>query len=104
MAARHLAGDVKLGKVDSELNRKLQNKYGVTGFPSIKVFAPDDKENFEDYNGGRSAREIIDFALEKKKDYGKDYSAPKLDSHSTFLDTCDKKKTMCVLFMVENEE
>jgi hypothetical protein len=68
------------------------------------VFAPNDKENPEVYEGTRAAPDIVNFALDKKKDYGKDFAAPKLDSQSILLDTCDKKKTLCVLFLLDDQE
>jgi protein disulfide-isomerase-like protein len=50
--------------VDADAHRELGTKYGVRGFPTIKFF-PEGSTEPEDYNGGRTADELIAFANEK---------------------------------------
>jgi protein disulfide-isomerase A6 len=66
-AATQLKGEVKLAKVDATVEQSLASKYGVNGYPTIKVFpAGPKKENLvEDYQGGREADAIVSWALDK---------------------------------------
>lgn len=44
----------------------MASRYGIKGFPTIKYFAPGSSaSDAEDYNGGRSASDIVQWALEK---------------------------------------
>ncbi|KAG5322810.1 PDIA6 isomerase, partial [Pseudoatta argentina] len=60
-AATALKGVVKVGAVNADEHKSLGSKYGVRGFPTIKIFGLDKKP--EDYNGPRSAADIVDAAL-----------------------------------------
>jgi len=57
-AATYLKGFVKVGAVDVTKNEPLGQKYGVQGFPTIKVFGGD-KTNPVDYDEDRSVRRIV---------------------------------------------
>lgn len=76
--ATNLAGIVKVGAVDcdADANKPLCGRYGIQGFPTIKLFpgassVPDKNGNFPnhkvptDYQGPRSAKALVDFALTK---------------------------------------
>lgn len=58
---------VKLGAVDATVHTVKASKYGVQGYPTIKVFAPGKKDSssMEDYTGGRTASDIVNWALDK---------------------------------------
>lgn len=44
----------------------MASKFGVKGFPTIKYFAPGSKaSDAEDYGGGRTADDIVSYALDK---------------------------------------
>jgi protein disulfide-isomerase A6 len=60
-AANKLKGVVKLGaiNVDEEANKPIGSQYGITGFPSIKIFGLDKKKNAVDYSGPREAKDIV---------------------------------------------
>eukprot|EP00456_Euglypha_rotunda_P093915 TRINITY_DN9937_c0_g1_i26.p1 TRINITY_DN9937_c0_g1~~TRINITY_DN9937_c0_g1_i26.p1 ORF type:complete len:333 (+),score=69.99 TRINITY_DN9937_c0_g1_i26:135-1133(+) len=51
---------VKVASVDADKHRDLGSRFGVTGFPTIKFFPSGTKEA-EAYNGGRTAKDIVDF-------------------------------------------
>jgi len=60
-ASAELDGQVKLGAVDATVYTDLANKYGVRGYPTIKVFKAGEKDKPSDYNGERTADGIISF-------------------------------------------
>lgn len=61
-AATQTLGVAKFGAVDATVHSSLGNKYGVRGYPTIKVFGKDKKKP-EDYNGGRSAADLKKYAI-----------------------------------------
>jgi protein disulfide-isomerase A6 len=65
-AARQLSGVVNFVAVDTtaEGNHELASKYGVTGFPTIKIFA-DKGEHRVDYNGERTQKGLVDGLLKE---------------------------------------
>ncbi|KAJ8950327.1 hypothetical protein NQ318_021187 [Aromia moschata] len=54
-AANELKGKVKLGALDATVHQAKAAKYGVQGYPTIKLFAPGAKEYPVDYDGGRTS-------------------------------------------------
>ncbi|XP_057656331.1 protein disulfide-isomerase A6 homolog [Diorhabda carinulata] len=65
-AANALKGIIKVGAVDTDEHKELGGQYGVRGFPTIKIFGSD-KRKPEDYNGGRTAKDIVEAALKAAK-------------------------------------
>lgn len=63
-AARILKGVVRVGAVDVDANPSLSNEYKVQGIPTIKYFG-DKKKSFQDYSGGRTADDIVNFSMDK---------------------------------------
>lgn len=57
------AKGVKLVAVDATVHGGLASKYGVNGYPTIKVFAPGVKGDPTDYQGPRDSEGIIQAAL-----------------------------------------
>ncbi|XP_045778392.1 protein disulfide-isomerase A6 homolog [Maniola jurtina] len=64
-AARALKGIAKVGAIDADQYKDFTQKYGVTGFPTIKVFTGS-KSN--DYQGQRTAEAFVDAALKAAKE------------------------------------
>jgi protein disulfide-isomerase A6 len=62
-AARALDGKVKLGAIDATVESSLGSRYGIRGYPTIKVFRPGSKNAPVDYEGGRTASSIEQYAL-----------------------------------------
>lgn len=58
--------DVTIAKVDADApnGKKSAAEYGVSGFPTIKFF-PKGSTTPEDYNGGRSEADFVEFLNEK---------------------------------------
>ncbi|GLV37609.1 calcium-binding protein 1 [Carabus blaptoides fortunei] len=61
-AAKALKGVVKVGSVNADDHKSLGGRYGVKGFPTIKIFSAN-KNKPDDYNGARTAQGIVDAAL-----------------------------------------
>jgi len=66
---------VKIANVDADKHRDLGGRFGVSGFPTLKFFPAGSKEP-EAYNGGRSAKDIIDFVNGKTGLNGRVKSSP----------------------------
>jgi len=60
-AANSLKGIVKFGTVDCTVETALAQKYGIQGYPTIKVFV--DKNAPYDYPGGRDVQSLSSFAV-----------------------------------------
>lgn len=56
--------EVVIAKCDADAHRDLGSKFGVSGFPTIKYFPKDNKKG-EDYGGGRTADDFVNFINEK---------------------------------------
>lgn len=61
-AAKSLKGVVRVGAVNCDEHQELCSQHGVKGFPTIKSFVPG-QQGGRDYQGGRSAKAIADWAL-----------------------------------------
>lgn len=61
-AAEALKGVVKVGAVDADAHGSLGQKYGIRGFPTIKIFIPG-KSSPIDYQGARTAKGLVDAAF-----------------------------------------
>lgn len=59
-----MKGVVKVGAVDCDEHKDIAGKYGVTGFPTIKIF--NGKESTA-YNGERTAKAIAEAGLAQAK-------------------------------------
>lgn len=61
-AANALKGIVKVGAVNADDHKELAGRYGVRGYPTIKVFGTN-KNKAEDYSGPRTAQGFVDNAI-----------------------------------------
>jgi thiol-disulfide isomerase/thioredoxin len=62
-----MGGQVKVGKVDCIVEKELKERFGVRGFPTIKVFPHGEAKTdqiAEAYKGGRTAEDLIKIAFE----------------------------------------
>jgi len=66
-AASQLKGKINLGALDATQHGSIAQEYGVQGYPTIKYFPPGASEP-EEYNGGRTASDIVRWAEEKAAD------------------------------------
>lgn len=57
--ATNLKGILPIVKVDCTSEQALCSRYDVRGYPTIKLFK---KKQPTDYNGGRDAKSLVNFA------------------------------------------
>ncbi|XP_026731901.1 protein disulfide-isomerase A6 homolog [Trichoplusia ni] len=63
--ARALKGVVKVGAMDADQHKSFASQFGITGFPTIKVFTG---RKSHPYKGQRTAEAFVDAALKAAKD------------------------------------
>ncbi|KAM7474279.1 hypothetical protein LguiB_021522 [Lonicera macranthoides] len=60
----HTEGEVVIANLDADKYKDLAEKYGVSGFPTLKFFPKTNKAG-EDYDGGRDLDDFVTFINEK---------------------------------------
>ncbi|KAM5561060.1 putative protein disulfide-isomerase A6 [Rosa sericea] len=63
-AAFKLDGDVVIANVDADKYKDIAEKYGVSGYPTLKFFPKGNKDG-EEYGGGRDLEDFVNFINEK---------------------------------------
>lgn len=57
---------IRIAKVDATEQKVLGDKYGIKGFPTLKLFRGDvDPSSIVDYDGGRTGPEIVKYMVKK---------------------------------------
>jgi len=94
-AAIELKGHVKLGKVDATENSELKEKFKISEFPTLKIFPPENKEEYEAFNNARSADIIVKTALEKLDSYGVSVPIQQFTKLEVLQKNCEKN--VCII-------
>ncbi|KAL6139168.1 hypothetical protein ACLB2K_064445 [Fragaria x ananassa] len=63
-AAFKLDGDVVIANLDADKYKDIAEKYGVSGYPTLKFFPKGNKDG-EEYGGGRDLEDFVNFINEK---------------------------------------
>lgn len=95
-AATELKGKVKLGALDATVHQAKAAKYGVQGYPTIKLFAAGAKDSPVDYDGGRTASDIVNWALDKLAENVPSPEVNQIISEESFKQACEGKP-LCVV-------
>nr|CAI5848384.1 unnamed protein product [Callosobruchus analis] len=95
-AATELKGKVKLGALDATVHQVMSQKYGIQGFPTIKLFAPNSKDAPENYDGGRTASDIVSWALDKLSENIPPPEVIEVVDEKSFMSVCENKP-LCVI-------
>ncbi|KAI6652646.1 hypothetical protein LOD99_4430 [Oopsacas minuta] len=69
-AATELKGKINLGALDATTHKNTAGRYSVQGYPTIKFFpaGPKTTSSVEDYSGGRTADDIVQWGLSRWTD------------------------------------
>lgn len=97
-AATELKGKVKLGALDATVHQVIASRYRIEGYPTIKYFAAGkkDSDSVQDYTGGRVAKDIVEWAMEKFADNMKPPEIKQLVSGAVLKEACEDHP-LCVL-------
>jgi protein disulfide-isomerase A6 len=96
-AATELKGKIKVGKLDATAHQKIAGKYGIRGYPTIKIFSPADKNKPEEYDGPRDSAGIVNIALEKLEKFGVIPDVEQLTNQNQFVDICQERTGVCIM-------
>lgn len=92
-AATELKGKFKLGALDATVHTIKAQHYGVQGYPTIKFF---NRGEMEEYNGGRTANDIIAWAMEKVSASVDPPEVHQVISQDTLEEAC-KEHPICII-------
>jgi len=97
-AASELKGKVKLGALDATVHQSKAQEYGVQGYPTIKFFhgGRKDRGDATDYTGGRTAADIVTWALDKYSDNIASPEITELTSENEAKEACETKP-LCIV-------
>jgi protein disulfide-isomerase A6 len=89
-AAQKMKGKVFFGKVNCDEEQSTCQKFGVKGYPTIKVFKPESRSasDAEDYNGGRDEKELINQATDYFTRFGGKIEIKQIVSQDFFNKEC----------------
>lgn len=97
-AATELKGKVKLGALDATVHTRKASQYSIKGYPTIKYFpaGKKTKDSAEEYDGGRNAKEIVNWALDKVAENVPPPEVRQILDENYFKEDCDQKP-LCVV-------
>lgn len=87
-------GKVKLAAVDATMNQVLASRYGIKGFPTIKIFQKG--ESPVDYDGGRTRSDIVSRALDLFSDNAPPPELLEIINEDLAKKTCEEHQ-LCVV-------
>ncbi|XP_037541465.1 protein disulfide-isomerase A6 isoform X2 [Nematolebias whitei] len=87
-------GRVRLGAVDATVHQVISSRYGVRGFPTIKIFRKGEEP--EDYQGGRTRGDIIERAMDLFSDNAPAPELVEILGDDLLKKTCDDSQ-LCII-------
>ncbi len=99
-AAAKLKGKVQLVALDATVHTSAAGRFGIKGYPTIKYFpstATKDSDA-QDYNGGRTADEIVQWALDKAGDAAA-ATVEELVGEEAFAEKCKNASASTICFV-----
>ncbi|XP_072103209.1 protein disulfide-isomerase A6 [Mobula birostris] len=88
-------GKVKLAAVDATTSQMLASRYGIRGYPTIKIFHKDE-DTPVDYDGGRSKSDIVARALELFAENAPAPEMKEITNEDVLKKTCDDHQ-LCIV-------
>lgn len=103
-AASELKGKVKLGALDATVHTSKASQYGIQGFPTIKFFPAGAKtaSSAEDYDGGRTASDIVNWASGKVVENIPAPEVKQLINEDVMKKYCVESHPLCVVAILPN--
>jgi len=100
-AATELKGKVKVCALDATVHTVAASRFQVQGYPTIKYFPAGNKDysSAEDYQGGRTASDIIAYALDLFSDSVEPPEILELTSNKVLSENCNDKPLCIVSFL-----
>ncbi|VDN10263.1 unnamed protein product [Dibothriocephalus latus] len=97
LAAKKLGGKMKLGAIDATIHQSLAQRYSIKGFPTIKLFPAGVKSGAAgDYDGGRSAEDIVAWALKRLAKNKPPPEVLEITSNTVLQNACTEKQ-LCII-------
>lgn len=87
-------GKVRLGAVDATVHQVVSGRYGIRGFPTIKIFRKGEEP--EDYQGGRTRGDIIEKAMDMFSDNAPAPELLEILNEDVLKKTCEDSQ-LCVI-------
>uniref|UniRef100_A0AAQ6AMW5 Protein disulfide-isomerase A6 n=1 Tax=Amphiprion ocellaris TaxID=80972 RepID=A0AAQ6AMW5_AMPOC len=87
-------GRVRLGAVDATVHQVVSSRYGIRGFPTIKIFKKGEEP--EDYQGGRSRKDIVERALDLFSDNAPPPELLEILNEDVLKKTCEDSQ-LCII-------
>ncbi|XP_074472329.1 protein disulfide-isomerase A6 isoform X2 [Sebastes fasciatus] len=87
-------GKVRLGAMDATVHQAVSGRYGIRGFPTIKIFRKGEEP--EDYQGGRTRGDIIEKALDLFSDNSAPPELAEILNEGILKKTCEDSQ-LCVI-------
>ncbi|KAI3364236.1 hypothetical protein L3Q82_011037, partial [Scortum barcoo] len=87
-------GRVRLGAVDATVHQAVSSRYGIRGFPTIKIFRKGEEP--EDYQGGRSRGDIIERAMDLFSDNAPAPELLEILNEDILKKTCEDSQ-LCII-------
>ncbi|KRX87849.1 Protein disulfide-isomerase A6 [Trichinella pseudospiralis] len=98
-AATQLKGKVKVAAIDATVNTATAQRFGITGFPTIKMFPSGPKkldEDVVDYTGGRSSSDIVQWAMDRLAENAPPPEIKQLLNNEDLKQACETKQ-LCII-------
>ncbi|XP_069831829.1 protein disulfide-isomerase A6 [Dendropsophus ebraccatus] len=92
--AEQTKGRVKLGAVDATVHQGLASRYGIRGFPTIKIFQKGEEP--VDYEGGRTKADIVARALDLFSENAPPPEILEILNDDVVKKTCDEHQ-LCIV-------
>ncbi|XP_053301170.1 protein disulfide-isomerase A6 isoform X2 [Pleuronectes platessa] len=87
-------GRVRLGAMDATVHQAVSGRYGIRGFPTIKIFRKGEEP--EDFQGGRTRGEIIERALDLFSDNAPPPETLEILGEDLLKKTCEDSQ-LCII-------
>ncbi|XP_062267031.1 protein disulfide-isomerase A6 isoform X1 [Platichthys flesus] len=87
-------GRVRLGALDATVHQAVSGRYGIRGFPTIKIFRKGEEP--EDFQGGRTRGEIIERALDLFSDNAPPPETLEILGEDLLKKTCEDSQ-LCII-------